>query len=119
GDGLARECVRVAAPDARTVHISGKSYLNLASNDYLALRFHPALIARAKEWAELHGAGAGASRLVAGNLDLFAPLEAKVALLKGKQSALIMASGFQANAAVLQALLDRKVLGQEPVLFSD
>jgi 8-amino-7-oxononanoate synthase len=30
-----------------------------------------------------------------------------------------MASGFQANAAVLQALLDRSVLGQEPFVFSD
>ncbi len=70
-------------------------------------RFHPALIARAKEWAELYGGGAGASRLVTGNLELFAGLEVKVAALKGKPSALIMASGFQANAAVLQALLDK------------
>ena len=30
-----------------------------------------------------------------------------------------MASGFQANAAVLQALLDRTVLGAEPLVFAD
>ena len=54
-----------------------------------------------------------------GNLDLFARIEAKVAALKGKPTALLMASGFQANAAVLQALLDRTVLGAEPLVFAD
>ena len=56
---------------------------------------------------------------VTGNLDLFARIEAKVAALKQKQAALIMASGFQANASVLQALFDRSVLGAEPLVFSD
>ena len=63
--------------------------------------------------------GSGASRLVTGNLDLFPPIEAKVARLKGKPAALVMASGFQTNAAVLQALLDRSVLGAEPLVFAD
>ncbi len=30
-----------------------------------------------------------------------------------------MASGFQANASVLQALFDRSVLGAEPLVFAD
>ncbi|HBF61581.1 MAG TPA: 8-amino-7-oxononanoate synthase, partial [Methyloceanibacter sp.] len=45
----------------------------------------------------------GASRLVTGNLELFADLEGKVAALKNKPAALLMASGFQANAGVLKA----------------
>ena len=103
----------------RTVSIGAETYVNFASNDYLALRFHPALIERARAFAEQHGVGSGASRLVTGNLDLFAGLEAKVAALKQKQAALVMASGFQANASVLQALFDRSVLGAEPLVFSD
>ena len=83
------------------------------------MRFHPALINRAEAWAEEHGVGSGASRLVTGNLDLFARIEAKVAALKQMQAALLMASGFQANASVLQALFDRSVLGAEPLVFSD
>ncbi|MGH6832971.1 MAG: aminotransferase class I/II-fold pyridoxal phosphate-dependent enzyme, partial [Methyloceanibacter sp.] len=71
------------------------------------------------QWAETYGVGAGASRLVTGNLDLFAPIEARVAQLKQKQAALVMASGFQTNAAVLQALLDRNVLDAEPLVFAD
>ena len=118
-EGLRRDLVTVEARDARTIRIEGKPYLNLASNDYLALRFHEGLVERAKQWTEAYGVGSGASRLVTGNLTSFAMLEAKVATLKRKPAALIMASGFQANAAVLQALLDRSVLGAEPLVFSD
>jgi len=118
-EGLRRGLVAAQAIDARTLRVAGQTYVNLASNDYLALRFHPALIERARDWAEAHGVGAGASRLVTGNLDLFAGLEAKLARLKGKPASLILASGFQANATVLQALLDRDALGAEPLVFTD
>jgi 8-amino-7-oxononanoate synthase len=118
-DRLRRELTEVAARDARSLEAGGRTYVNLASNDYLALRFHEALIGRAQEWAKEYGVGSGASRLVTGNLDLFARVEAKVAQFKGKPAALVMASGFQANAAVLQALLDRVVLGAEPLVFAD
>ena len=117
--GLRRTLNDVVARNARIVSVGGRSYVNLTSNDYLALRFHKALIRRAVEWAEAYGVGSGASRLVTGNLDLFAPIEAKVAKLKNKPAALIMASGFQTNAAVLQALFDRSVLGAEPLVFTD
>ncbi len=118
-ENLRRELIDVEPIDARTIRVEGRGYVNLASNDYLALRFHQALIDRAAEWAKRFGAGSGASRLVTGNLDLFASIEAKVAKLKGKPSALLMASGFQANAAVLAALFDRTVLGAEPLVFAD
>jgi 8-amino-7-oxononanoate synthase len=118
-DKLRRELTNIEAVDARTIRVEGRDYVNLASNDYLGLRFHPRLIERAAEWAKRYGTGSGASRLVTGNLDLFAGIEAKVAKLKGKPSALVMASGFQANAAVLAALFDHTVLGAEPLVFAD
>ncbi len=118
-EGLRRSLLTVAARDARVIGAEGRSYINFASNDYLGLRFNQTLIARAVEWAETYGVGSGASRLVTGNLDLFAPLEAKVASLKGKPASLVMASGFQTNAAVLQALFDQTVLGAEPLVFAD
>jgi 8-amino-7-oxononanoate synthase len=118
-EGLRRSLLTVAARDARIIGAEGRSYVNFASNDYLGLRFNQALIARAVEWAETYGVGSGASRLVTGNLDLFAPIEAKTAALKGKPAALVMASGFQTNAAVLQALFDQTVLGAEPLVFAD
>ena len=118
-EGLRRSLLTVAARNARIIGAEGRSYINFASNDYLGLRFNQALISRSIEWAETYGVGAGASRLVTGNLDLFAPIEAKLATLKGKPASLVMASGFQTNAAVLQALFDRSVLGAEPLVFAD
>ena len=117
--GLRRELTGIEAKNARQIGLEGRSLVNLASNDYLALRFSPALIERAGEWTRRYGVGSGASRLVTGNLDLFARVEAKVATLKGKPAALLMASGFQANGTVLQALFDRAVLGAEPLVFAD
>lgn len=118
-EGLRRELIQFEVLDARSVKVAGKTYVNLASNDYLGLRFHPDVIARASEWASLYGTGSGASRHVTGNLSSFDEIEAKLARLKGKEAALIMASGFQTNGAVLQALLDKAVLGEEPLVFSD
>ena len=118
-EGLTRFLLAVAAREARTIRAEGQSYINFSSNDYLGLRFNEALIGRAIEWAESFGVGSGASRLVTGNLDLFQPIEAKLARLKGKPAALVMATGFQTNASALQALLDRSVLGAEPLVFAD
>jgi 8-amino-7-oxononanoate synthase len=117
--GLRRNLTPVEAVDARTIRVGGMSYVNLASNDYLGLRVHPDLIARARDWAASYGVGSGASRLVTGDLGLFAGIEAKVAALKDKHAALIMASGFQANGTVLPALLDKGVLGASPLVFAD
>jgi 8-amino-7-oxononanoate synthase len=118
-DRLRRALTAVAVGDARNLKVSGRDYVNLASNDYLGLRFHEALTGRARDWAQTYGAGSGASRLVTGNLDLFGPIEEKVAALKSKPAALVMASGFQANASVLQALFDKTALGAEPLVFAD
>jgi 8-amino-7-oxononanoate synthase len=118
-EGLRRSLIAVAVPEAREIEIAGRPYINFSSNDYLGLRFHQALIGRARDWAEAYGVGSGASRLVTGNLGLFGRIEAKVAGLKHKASSLVMASGFQTNAAVLQALFDRNVLGAEPLVFTD
>jgi 8-amino-7-oxononanoate synthase len=117
--GLLRELIPAQGDAPGYVSYGGTSYVNFSGNDYLGLARHPELIARACEWAQRYGAGAGASRLVTGNLELFEGIERKVASLKGFASALVMASGFQTNAAVLQAVLDKQVLGGEPLVFSD
>lgn len=107
-----------AAPAGRIV-LNGAPMLNFSSNDYLGLARHPLLVERAREWTALRGAGAQASRLVCGNLDLHEQVEAKLARLKGAEAALLLASGWQANAAVLPALL-RAAAGQGEVqLYAD
>jgi 8-amino-7-oxononanoate synthase len=118
-EALKRGLVGVEPRDARTIRVAGGDYVNFAGNDYLGLRFRPELSARAAEYAQKLGAGSGASRLVTGNLEAFAEIEAKLAALKRKQAALVLASGYQANATVLPAILDKAVLGAEPLVFAD
>lgn len=117
--GLTRVLAPTARGESREIRVGGRGYLNFSDNDYLGLATDPRLARRAAEWAGRLGAGSAASRLVTGNLDVFAGLEEKTARFKGTEAALIMASGFQANAAVLEALLDRSVLGAGPLVFAD
>ncbi|MDA7947576.1 MAG: 8-amino-7-oxononanoate synthase [Hyphomicrobiaceae bacterium] len=117
--GLSRELTHVVPHAPGAVTFGGRQYVNFSGNDYLGLSRHPLLIERAREWAERYGAGAGASRLVTGNLELFEGIERRIAAFKQMPAALVMASGFQTNAAVLQALLDKQVLGAEPLVFAD
>ena len=91
--------------------------LNVSGNDYLGLSRHPLLTRRAQEWTALYGAGAGASRLVTGTLELHERVEQTLAALKGTEAALLFASGWQANASVLAALL--RLPGPPALAFCD
>ena len=95
----------------------GRVLINFSANDYLGLSRHPLLIERAHDWAVRYGAGSGASRLVTGTLDAVMALEARIAAFKGTEDALILASGWQANAGVLPALLAAD--GDRPLVFCD
>ncbi|MBI5899211.1 MAG: 8-amino-7-oxononanoate synthase [Rhodocyclales bacterium] len=83
---------------------NGRSLTDVSSNDYLGLSQHPLVKARAAEWAQRHGAGAPASRLVAGTRDITLAVEQRLAAFKGREAALLFSSGFQANATVIPAL---------------
>lgn len=87
------------------VERAGRTLTDFSSNDYLGLARHPLLAERAGEWARLHGAGSGASRLVTGTSAAHLALEERIAAFKSCEAALIFASGWQANAAVIPALL--------------
>ncbi|MYN12060.1 aminotransferase class I/II-fold pyridoxal phosphate-dependent enzyme [Pusillimonas sp. TS35] len=90
----------------------GRVMLNFSSNDYLGLSQHPAVVDRSREWAARFGAGAQASRLVCGSFSAHEQVERKLARAKGTEAALLLASGWQANAAVLPALL--QLAAREP-----
>ncbi|WP_420886870.1 aminotransferase class I/II-fold pyridoxal phosphate-dependent enzyme, partial [Candidatus Magnetaquicoccus inordinatus] len=102
-----------------SVFINHRELLNFSSNNYMGLAAHPLLLQRAIAWTKQWGCGASASRLVCGNLAPFATIEEKLARGKGSEAALLFNSGFQANSAVLTALLDRHVLGADPLVFTD
>lgn len=86
------------------VEVKGKSFLNLCSNNYLGLSFHPRVIEAAQRSLMLYGCGSGASRLVCGDLSLNEKLEKRLASFKGHEAALLFNSGYNANLGVISAL---------------
>jgi 8-amino-7-oxononanoate synthase len=90
------------------------SLLSFSSNDYLGLASHPELLAAAAEAAEREGFGAGAARLVSGDLPAHRALEAELASFLGRPAALLFPSGYQANLGVLTALA-----GPDDLIASD
>ncbi len=80
---------------------------DFSSNDYLALSEHPDIVKKSRECLEKFGAGAGAARLMSGDLELNHQLEKRVAELKGQEAALVFGSGYMANTGVIPALVGR------------
>ncbi|MGH9079931.1 MAG: aminotransferase class I/II-fold pyridoxal phosphate-dependent enzyme [Acidimicrobiales bacterium] len=88
--------------------------VSFASNDYLGLASHPAVVAAAHEALDRWGAGSGASRLVTGTRPVHAELEGALAGWKGCERAVAFPTGFAANLSVLS------VFGAEGAhIFSD
>ena len=105
GQGLRRTLRPAALAGGGRIVRDGREMLDFSSNDYLGLARHPLLAERAGEWAARLGSGSGASRLVTGTHEAHLALEEKIARFKGTEAALIFASGWQANAAVIPAFL--------------
>lgn len=93
--------------------------IDFSHNDYLGLSQHPHVIVGAQRYMEQYGVGSGASRVLLQNQQIFRQLEDKIAKSKNAESALLFSSGYQANVTVLSALLDKRILGEEPLVFSD
>lgn len=88
--------------------------VDFSSNDYLALSIHAELITAATGALQLYGTGAGAARLMSGDLQLYHTLEQATASFKNRQAALLFGSGYLANIGVIPALA-----GRGDVIFSD
>ena len=89
------------------IHYDGSELFDFSSNDYLALSDHPRLKEASAKALGSFGTSASASRLLSGDLKLHHQLEDKVAEFKGKESALVFNSGYQANVGIISALYDK------------
>jgi 8-amino-7-oxononanoate synthase len=112
--GLYRTMRMVQSAQGPRVMLDGEDVLLLCSNDYLGLAGHPAVRAAAAQAADRWGAGAGASRLVSGNMRIHRELEEELAEFKGHDDCVLFGSGFLANTGVISALA-----GPGEVILSD
>lgn len=85
---------------------NGRSLVNLAGNDYLALSTHPDIKAAAITAIKQSGVGSGASKLVTGHSTQAADLESQFAAFKHAPAALLFPTGYMANLGVLTCLAD-------------
>ncbi len=94
-----------AGPHGRVPDGDGyRSVVSFASNDYLGLSRHPAVVAAAHDALDRWGAGSGSARLVTGSRPVHSELEAELAEWKGTERAALFPTGFAANLGVLTAI---------------
>lgn len=106
-EGLLRTLRPASLRKQGKIYLNAKEYFDFSSNDYLGLASHPKLKEGAKKAIEELGIGASASRLLSGDLEVHHRLEDRIALFKGKESALVLNSGYQANVGIISAILKR------------
>jgi 8-amino-7-oxononanoate synthase len=102
--GLYRRLRLVSGPQGPRVLLDGHEVLLLCSNNYLGLADHPRVRRAAAEAAMRWGTGAGASRLICGNMTLHRRLEERLADFTRTESALLFGSGYLANTGAVAAL---------------
>jgi 8-amino-7-oxononanoate synthase len=95
-----RRSLRVREPAGTGVDTE----LDLASNDYLGLSAHPAVVEGGICALRTWGAGSTGSRLVTGNTALHERFETALAEFVGAESALVFSSGYTANLGAVVAL---------------
>ncbi|HEX3043103.1 MAG TPA: 8-amino-7-oxononanoate synthase [Solirubrobacterales bacterium] len=112
--GLYRRLRLIEGPQGPSVTLDGCPVLLLCSNNYLGLGDRAEVREAAAEAAMRWGAGAGASRLISGNMEPHRELELRLATFKGYETALLFGSGYLANTGTIAALA-----GRGEVVFSD
>jgi 8-amino-7-oxononanoate synthase len=112
--GLYRKLRLISGPQGPRVLLDGKPVLLLCSNNYLGLADNPRVRQAAADAAMRWGAGAGASRLVSGNMTIHRRLEERIAEFKRSEACVIFGSGYLANTGIVQALAR-----EGDVVFSD
>ena len=112
--GLYNTIRTIGSAQGAWLTVDGKRVLNFCSNNYLGLADHPTLKAAAQKAIAEFGVGPAAVRSIAGTLTLHLQLEERLARFKGAEATIAFQSGFNANVAVIPALV-----GKEDVIFSD
>ncbi len=113
-NGLYNRIRTLSSPQGAWLVVDGVRVLNFCSNNYLGLANHPRLVQAAKDAIDQYGVGPAAVRTIAGTMDLHLKLERRLAAFKGVEDAISFQSGFNANLAVIPALV-----GRGDAIFSD
>ncbi|MCA9533282.1 MAG: 8-amino-7-oxononanoate synthase [Myxococcales bacterium] len=112
--GLLRRPRTVEGQQGATLLVDGRELLCFSSNNYLGFANHAELIAAGTRAMQESGAGAGASRLISGNMAAHEAAEVALAAYVQQPAARLFSTGYAANVGALQALAE-----PGDVLYSD
>ena len=104
---LRRQLRIMESPANTTITIDGRQLISMASNNYLGLANHPAVRQAAIEAIEQWGVGAGAARLISGNMAPHVQLEEDLAQFKQVEATLTFGTGYSTNLGLIPSLIDR------------
>ena len=99
--------------------ITKQTAINYTHTDYMQLTHHPVLAHACIQALEEWGVSGGSSRVLQEDIPLYTHLETLLAETLHMQNALTFVSGYQANATVVSALLDQRVLQKKPLVCAD
>jgi polyketide synthase len=94
--------------------VDGRTVLNFASFNYLALSHHPRVRRAAQEAIDRYGTSSSATPLLCGETPLHHELDAEVASFLGTEDAIVFAGGHATNVATIGHLL-----GPEDLVLHD
>ena len=97
----------ISESEDTVVVIEGKRRIMMGSNNYLGLTHHPKVLEAAKCALSRYGSGCTGSRFLNGTLDLHEQLEEQLADFFGKEAALVLSTGYQANLGLISGLVGR------------
>jgi len=113
-DGLKRQLRSVEGVQAARFHLDGREVLNFCSNNYLGLANDSRLRQAVLDCLKDEGYGAGASRLVCGNMSAHRALEEKLIQVKKCEACLVFSSGYMANVGIIASLFSK-----DDIIFCD
>ena len=90
--------------------VDDHTVVSFASNDYLGLTRHPAVVAAAHNAIDRWGTGSGSARLIVGSRPVHTELEVALADWKGTERAVLFTTGFAANLGVITTFAGPDVL---------
>ncbi len=93
-----------------SLKIAGQDYVTYSNYNYLGLSHDVRVKQAVHEAIDRYGCHAGAARMVGGEIELHAQLEAELAEFTGFEAATVGVGGYSANVSAVGYLLDRRDL---------
>ncbi len=112
--GLYNEIQILEGSNESVIHIDGKKFINLSSNNYLGFTTNESIKEKSIKAIKEYGVGAGAVRTINGTLSIHDELEKEISKFKGTEDSIVFQSGFNCNIGVIPA-----IMGKDDCIFSD